>query len=217
MTNYPVTYTEASVQALRALRSAENFNWAIVPIFAFTVYVYFAEIEKKNWNVVLAALGAYALEWLAEIANALILHFSERSALWTTPGKSSFIILVGINVEITMMFAVAGLIFAKILPKDRDAKILGLPSRWALVVGYAFLGVSVESILNRWNALIWEYRFWNWPHVWSIALFAYGPFMWFCFWIYDLKTMRAKVTVVSSLIALNVICFVLFVGILKWI
>ena len=96
---YPATYTEASVRALQHLRDPSGFHWTIVPLFVIVVYAYFNEIEKKRWNVVLASLGAYAAEWFAEIVNALWLHFSERSALWTTPDRTSYLIMVGINFD----------------------------------------------------------------------------------------------------------------------
>ena len=45
-------YTEASLQALHNLRDASHFQWYVVPMFAFIMYVYFCEIERKRCRVV---------------------------------------------------------------------------------------------------------------------------------------------------------------------
>jgi hypothetical protein len=214
---YPSTYTEASIRALENLRNPDSFHWSIIPLFVLVVYAYFGEIEKRRWNVVLAGLGAYAAEWFAEIVNALWLHFSERSALWTTPGRTSYLLLVGVNVEITLMFALNGLIFAKVLPADRQARIWGLPARGLLVAIYAVVAVTAEVLLNRIGVLVWEYWWWNWPHVWSILLFAYAPYMIICFWIYDMKSLRTKSLVVAGMFAIDIACLILFIPVLKWI
>lgn len=40
-------------------------------------------------------------------------------------GRPAYLLLVGLNIEISMMFAVAGVVFAKLLPEDQTRKILG--------------------------------------------------------------------------------------------
>ncbi len=64
-------YTEAAEQALRNLRSTANFQWFLIPLLAFCFYVYFVEVERKNWNVIMAGLAFWGLEWFLEICNAL--------------------------------------------------------------------------------------------------------------------------------------------------
>jgi hypothetical protein len=49
--------TEAAQQALSILRDAEQFNWYVIPLLAFTFYVYTVEAERKNWNLILAGLA----------------------------------------------------------------------------------------------------------------------------------------------------------------
>ena len=67
---------EVTGQALSILRSGENFHWSFITLFVLVVYVYYNEIEKKNWNAIAAGLTLYMIHWFVEIVNALIQHFS---------------------------------------------------------------------------------------------------------------------------------------------
>jgi hypothetical protein len=209
--------TDSSLQALSMLRDPSHFQWYLIPLLAFVIYVYFVEVERKNWNVVMAGLAFYGLEWFLEILNALWLHFSQYSAVWTAPGDTAYLLTVGLNVEISMMFAVAGVAFAKILPKDRTMKILGLPNRWFFVVANSVFCVFVEVILNFWGALVWEYKWWNWPNVWLIIIIGYSLYMIFSFWIHDMVSMKRKIAIVSAMYTVDIVCLVFFMGVLKWI
>jgi hypothetical protein len=55
----------------------------------------------------------------------LIQHFSGH-ALWTVPTGTAFLLLVGVGIEISLMFSVAGLIMSKFLPADPKTKIVGI-------------------------------------------------------------------------------------------
>ena len=210
-------YTQAAQEALRNLRSTSHFGWYLIPLLAFVFYVYFAEVERKNWNVVMAGLAFFGLEWFLEICNALWLHFSKHAAVWMTPSRSAYIILVGLTIEISMMFAVAGVILAKSLPPDKKMKIWGIPNRWVLVVAYSLLFVFIEVILHFWGVLVWTYWWWNWPFVLLVIAIGYMPYMIFSFWVHDMESMRKKIAVVSGMFAVDVVCIIVFMGILKWI
>ena len=54
------------------VRSTQNFNWTFIFILAVVFYIYWSEIHKKNWDVVVAGLALYGVHWLYEIANAII-------------------------------------------------------------------------------------------------------------------------------------------------
>ena len=211
------SYTNETNQALYALRDTGHFEWYLVPFLAFVVYVYFAEIERKRWDLVMAGLAFYGLEWLFEILDALFLKVFGYSAIWTAPADSAFIITVGLNIEITMMFAVTGLIFAKVLPKDKKMKILGIPNRWFLAMCNAIFCVIIEIILNRWNALIWVYKWWNWYNPILIIIIGYSIYMFFAFWVHDMESMKKRIAVVSTLWGVVIACLIVFMGILKWI
>ena len=210
-------YTEATLQALANLRDPGFFSWYLIPILVFVFYIYFTEIERKNWNVLYAGLAFWGLEWFLEILNALFLHFFGYSAVWTAPADSAFIITVGLNIEICMMFAFLGIVFAKVLPKDKKMKIMGIPNRWFFVAFNALLCVIIEIILNFWDALIWAYPWWSRKNPILIFLIGYCLYMIFSFWVHDMKSVKKKAAVVSTMFAIDIVCLIVFMGILKWI
>jgi hypothetical protein len=166
---------------------------------------------------VLAGLAFYGLEWALEIGNGLVLHFTGRSAIWTTPGETAYLLLIGLTIEISMMFAVAGVVFAKLLPPERRMKILGIPNRWFFIVFNSVFCVLVEVILNRGGILVWEYPGWNFPNVWLIILIGYMPYMILSFWVHDHPRMKTKIAAVASLYALDLVALAVFAGGLGWI
>ena len=101
------------------------------------------------------------MDWPNEIINALVLHFDGHAALWTVTGSSSFVILIGLNIEISLFFAINGVIFAKLLPADRSERILGIPNRWALSIGLSLVSVGVELLLHADGVFHWYYWWWN--------------------------------------------------------
>lgn len=84
------------------------------------------------------------MDWFNEIVNSAVLHSSGRAAIWTVTGSTSYLILVGLNVEISLLFLFSGAAFVKQLPADRNMRLLGLPNRWALVFGFSCFSVLVE-------------------------------------------------------------------------
>jgi hypothetical protein len=209
--------TEASRQALEVLRSVENFQWHVIPLFVLVVYVYAVEIERRNWSLVLAGLAFWGMDWANEIANGLILHFTGLTALWTAPAGSAYLIFVGLNIEISLMFAILGIVFIKMLPKDRELLILGVPNRWFFALVNSLLCVFIEILLNAANALIWEYWWWNVPFIPLIVIFGYGTFMVVSFWVYDMERIEDKLRTVGVIFAVDIAAIVLFAGILGWI
>jgi hypothetical protein len=209
--------TEASRQALEVLRSIENFQWHVIPLFVLVVYVYAVEIERRNWSLVLAGLAFWGMDWANEIANGLILHFSGISALWTAPAGSAYVIFVGLNIEISLMFAILGIVFIKMLPREKARKILGVPNRWFFAVVNSLLCVFIEVFLNAANALIWEYWWWNVPFIPLIVIFGYGTFMVVSFWVYDMERLEDKLKTVATIFAIDLAAIVVFAGILGWI
>jgi hypothetical protein len=209
--------TEASQQAVHNLRVAGNFQWYLVPLLAFIIYIYVQEVEKRNWNIILTGLAFFAAEFVWEMFNALILHWTGNSAMWTTPGPSAYIILVGLTIEIAMMFSVAGVIFTKILPEDRELKILGIPNRLFCILSFALFCVFVEVLLNQWGALVWYWPWWRWPNIWLIIA-AYACGFWLCAWFYDLKvSLKAKAWLTAATYGIAIVCFLIFAVALQWV
>jgi hypothetical protein len=218
-------YTDATNQAIELLRDPHHFQWYLVPIFVAVFYIYFTEIEKKNWNVVLAGLAFWGVEWLFEIINALFLTVHGTSALWTTPCvnaatgvvNSAYNILVGLNIEISLMFLFMGVIFAKALPQDKKKKILGIGSRTFLALLFAILCVGVEIGLNFWDALIWEYPWWNRCNPILIIGLAYFPLIRSSFFVYDLKTRKTQVAVTAAIYIADIVLLIVCMGVFRWI
>jgi hypothetical protein len=212
-----LTLTEASQRALEILRDASLLQWYVVPLFAFVAYVYAVEIERRNWSCVFAGLAFYGMDLFNEIWNALVLHFTDRSAVWTTPGATAYLIFVGLTIEISFMFAIAGVAFVKMLPADKSLKILGIPNRWLFAVVNSFFCVFVEVLLNRADVLVWEYPWWNFPNVGLIVIFGYLPFMAVSFWVYDMERIRNKIATVSAIYAVDLTAIIVFASLLNWI
>jgi hypothetical protein len=209
--------TLSALEAQRILRDGSQFQWYVIPLFALVVYVYASEIEKRNWDLVLAGLAFWGMDWFNETWNALVLHFTQYAPVWGTPGKTAFLILIGLNIEICFMFAVSGVVFTKMLPADKTLKILGVPNRLFFAgTGSAFC-VFVECLLNQVGALTWDYGWWNRGAPWLIFLIGYLPFFLVAFRIFDMDSLRRKVAIVSALYVFNAIGLILFAGILHWI
>jgi len=192
--------------AKAAVRSTDNFNWTFIAILAFVVMIYVDEIHKKNYRAVVAALMLYSVHWLYEIANAVICHFTGY-ALWTvSPESTSYILLVGVSWELSMMFAVAGFT-SKLLPQDKDMKLLGVNNRVAFAVGSALFFSAVEIFLAATPAFIWVYRWWG-----AIPVFitVYIPFFLASYLIYD-KEPRAQRKWILSLACVNIVLLAVLV------
>ena len=186
--------------AKAAVRSTANFNWTFIAIFAFVVMIYVDEIHKKNYKAIAAALMLYSVHWLYEIANAVICHFSGY-ALWTvSPESTSYILLIGVSWELSMMFAVAGFT-SKLLPADKDMKILGINNRIVFAIGSALFFSLVEIFLAATPAFIWVYKWWG-----AIPVFitTYIPFFLASYLIYDKEPKTQKKWIIS-LAGLNIV------------
>jgi hypothetical protein len=203
---------EATDAALSILRSGEPFQWYVVSLFALLLYAYINEISKKNWKVVAGGLTLYMVHWSVEIINALIQHFSGH-ALWTVPTGTSFLILVGVGIEISLMFPVLALAMCKLLPEDPRQKILGINNRLLLALINAAFVSFLEIFLAKTPAFVWVYPWWG-----SVTVFltVYIPFFVAAFYVYDWKP-EAQKRFLVTLAVVNVAALVLFVGVLGWI
>jgi hypothetical protein len=201
--------TAASLQALANLRKLNpDFGWYVIPFLVMVLYIYGVEIKKaretNNWSTVLAGLTLLGLDLINEIWNGLIFAFTNHSAFWTTPGASAYIILIGWNIEIAFMFSIAGIVFTKFLPEDKNKKLFGLRNRWTMAIGFTLFSVFVEILLNRGNYLIWEYPWWHWYNPILIFLLGYFHFFVGAFYVYDLPERKSKIKVVGIIYAIGI-------------
>jgi hypothetical protein len=127
------------------------------------------------------------------------------------------LILIGLNIEICLMFAILGVVGVKMLPADRKTRILGLPNRWFLAVALSVFAVVVEIFLNAANALTWDYAWWSARSPLPIVVAGYLHFFVIAFWVHDMQSLRSKAIVVGSIYAFDVACLALFGALLGWI
>ena len=140
------------VQSIR-VRSTDHFNWTFIFILSVVFYVYWSEIRKKNTEAVCAGLALYGVHWLYEICNAVIGKLTGYP-LWSVSNESTtFILLIGVCWELSMMFSIAGMISFKMLPEDRTKRFFarngkgGISCKLVVALEMALLFALVESFL----------------------------------------------------------------------
>lgn len=208
---------EFTREAQHLLRAPGLFDWSTVTLLALAVYVYAVEVERANWSVVLAGLAFWLMDWLNEIINALVLHFDGHAALWTVTGRSSFVILIGLTVEISLFFAINGVVFAKLLPAARSARILGLPSLWAMAVALSLVSVGVELLLHADGVFHWYYWWWNVASFPVIVVFGYLTFYVVSFTVFYMPRRARQLQAVGLLAGVDLIGGLVFGPLLGWI
>lgn len=208
--------TESAESALAILRDGSQFQWYVIPLFTFVVYVYANEIERKNWDLVMAGLAFWGMDWFNEIWNSLVFHFDGTAPVWSAPGDTAYLILIGLNIEIMFMFAIAGVAFSKMLPDDKKMKFLGLPNRLAFAVFGSTFCVIIEVLLNQIGALVWEFSWWDTNTPWLIFLIGYLPFFLVSFWVFDMDRMEQKLKAVGGIYGFNLLLVLVFGAGLGW-
>ncbi len=209
--------TEATLQALNGLRDLTMIKWYIIPIMAIVFYIYTKEIklakQNGNWDAVFSGAAIFGVDFFNESWNGWVLHFTQRSAFWTTPGDTALRTMVGWNIEIMFMFTLLGIIFYNTLTENKKVKILGIPEMWFWAIGYSIFCVFVECLLNMGGHLVWEYPCWYLSLKGIPLIFLIGYFHFFCaaIWVITRKTMKAKISILVFIYAvpiiMNVIAF----------
>ena len=163
------------------VRSTANFNWTFIFILSVVFYVYWSEIHKKNTEAVFAGLALYGVHWLYEIVNAII-AYAFGYPLWAVSNQSTtFILLVGVCWELSMMFSLAGIISFKMMPQDRSKRYFskngkkGISCKLVVALEMALLFALVESFLagTSNHSFIWVYKWWG---VIPVFITTYIPF-----------------------------------------
>jgi hypothetical protein len=149
---------------------------------------------------------------LAEIINSLVQHFSGH-ALWTVPTGTAFLILIGVGVELSFMFSIAGVVLSKLLPEDRKLKILGINNRLLFAIGNAAFFSIFEIFLVRTPAFAWVYPWWG---ALTVFITVYIPFFLAAFYVYDWPPWR-QIRFIGAVFALDILMLVVFAGFLGWI
>jgi hypothetical protein len=197
--------TDAAREAERLLRNAGDFQWSTVALLGLAIYVYAAEVERRRFDIVLAGLAFWLMDWFNELANSAIFHASGEAPLWAISGDTSYLILIGLTIEISLLFFVAGVAFVKQLPADPRMRIFGVPNRLLLVFVFSCFCVLVEVLLHAAGVFHWHYWWWNVPFVPLIVVFGYMTFFGIAAWVYDMGAdRRRQLRVVGTLAAVDV-------------
>lgn len=190
-----------------SVRSTDNFNWTFIFILAVVMGFYANDIKNKNYKSIVAGLALYSVHWFYEIMNAII-GAASGYALWTvSPESTSFILLIGVSWELSMMFAIAGLLLSKLLPEDPKKKIFGINNRWFFAIANAAMFSIIEIFLASTPAFIWVYPWWG-----AIPVFVttYIPFFLAAFLVPDTKPKFQKLFI-GGLSALNMLLLIILV------
>ncbi len=209
--------TESALQAQAILRDGSLYQWYVITLFALMVYVYAVEVERRNWDILFAGLAFWGMDWFNEIWNSLVFHFNGYAPVWGAPGATAYLILIGLNIEICFMFAIAGVTFNKMLPPDKKLRILGIPNRLLFAVAGSIFCVVVEIVLNLVGALTWDYSWWNVGAPWLIFLIGYLPFFLVSFWVRDMERVKSKALTIGAIFAVDLVAILVFGVILGWI
>ena len=209
--------TDAVEEARRMLRDGSDASWEIVTLLGLCLYVYAVEVERRRWDIVLAGLAFWLMDWFNELANSAILHASDRAPLWTTTGDTSYLILIGLTIEISLLFLISGVVFVKQLPADRDMKILGVPNRLFLVTAFSAFCVLVEVFLVEEAGIFhWDYWWWSTSFPFLIVILGYMTFFGIAVWVYDMgANRRRQLRVVGTLAAVDAVAAVAL-GVTGW-
>ncbi|NJD32149.1 MAG: hypothetical protein FIB04_09710 [Gammaproteobacteria bacterium] len=195
--------TPTAQAALAQLRDPTMFAWH-VPFFLLVIwYVYATEVGRGRWDVVAAGLALWLADWINEIVNSFVLHLTGVHALWIETGPTAYQILVGLNIETTMLFLIFGIVYAKLLPADRNARVAGMNNRLFWAVNLSVCAVVTELVLNAWGVLNWHWWFWNVP--WGLPLIFVFGYLWFFLAAakaYDAPTPAARWRFVGMLAAI---------------
>ncbi|WP_027502421.1 hypothetical protein [Rhodococcus sp. UNC363MFTsu5.1] len=207
--------TEHAEMALELLRDSSQFKWYVIPLLLLVIYVYATEVERRNWNVFFAGLALWGMDLFNEIWNSLVFQATGRAPVWAATGPTAYQLLIGLNIEICFMFAVMGVAAAKMLP-PKETRIFGLPNRPVLIAINSAAAVGVEVVLNKMGVLTWDWSWWQPEFPFLIWLIGYVPFFAVCFWVHDMKTVRAKAITVGTIFGIDALALIIF-GTLGWV
>ncbi len=97
-------------QLEECLQSVDNFQWYIVPFFVILFYTVWKNIRDKKYSVVLGGLAFWLWDVFNETWNSMV-YATTGQPVWGTiaKGNSALQILIGYNIEISIMFLFLGM------------------------------------------------------------------------------------------------------------
>lgn len=98
------------------MQDPTQMKWYLVPIFVITLYLIASELRQKHYSIIFGG----AAFWLADVFNETwnsMVYAQTGQPVWgtTAAGGSALQILVGYNIEISLMFFILGMMACKLL------------------------------------------------------------------------------------------------------
>jgi len=199
-------------EAYSILRDASLLKWYIVPLFVFVVYLYLDEIKRDNLRGVFAGLSFFLMDAFNEIWNGLFYTATGYSAVWMCSFPTAYQPLMGWNIEIIFMFLILGLASTKLLPEDKELKILGINNRHFFAFIMAWICVFVEILLNKWGALIWNYSWWQADFPFLVFIIGYLPFFEIAYFVYDMENLKKQAIFTGAFALLILLAMIIFMS-----
>ena len=189
------------------VRDTNNFNWTFIFILAVVFFVYWSHMHKKDYKAVFAGLALYGVHWLYEIMNAIIGKASGYP-LWAVSNQSTtFILLIGVSWELSMMFAIAGIISWKMMPKEEEKRtwVRKLITTGSMSLLFALFESFLAGTSN--GSFLWVYPWWG---VIPVLFTTYVPFFLACNFVPDMKPKVRNIFLISEwgLVALLLIILI---------
>ncbi len=179
-----------------AVRTTDNFNWTFITLLALVIVgIWIPQCKKKNYDGMAAALALYGVHWIYEIANAVICHFTGYALWHVSPESTSFILLVGVSWELSLMFSVAGVMSVGLLPEGKDKKSFGINNRVAFAIGNALFFSVFEIFLASTPAFIWVYKWWG---ALPVFITTYIPFFLASNYVPDLPPKKRRAFLITE-------------------
>ena len=195
------------------VRSPEYFNWSTIFLLCVVMLVYTILIKNKDYKALIAGITLYSIHWFYEIMNAVIYKVSGAPLWAVTNDSTSFILLVGVSVELSFMFSLAGIIawktYEALLPKK---KILGLSTKWWVVIIMSVFCAVMEIFLCWTGKFLWYYNWWG---AIPVCITTYVPFFIGAMFLPE-SNPKFKKIFIPTLIGINIIllCVLVPLGII---
>lgn len=200
------------------VRSPKYFNWTTIVFLAFVVFLYWDMYHKKEYKMLIAGISLYAVHWFYEIMNAVIAKITGYPLWACTNDSTSFILLIGVSVELSFMFSIAGMVAYRMLPREGENKMLGIPldekgkllglsPKWWTVISMSVLFSVIEIFLYWTGKFIWVYPWWG---AIPVCITTYVPFFIAAVFVPDAKPKFQKIFL-FSLVGLNVLLLAILI------
>jgi hypothetical protein len=211
--------SEYSKSALEILRKPQaTLHWYLVPLFLIFLYIITKEMKAKNWNVLLGAAALWGMDLFNEIWNSIVFHATGFAPVWGTPmgvGNTALLLLIGYNIEISIMFGLLGITSCLMLPEDKKKKIFGINNRIVFALVMTLLAVLIECFLNFAGILTWEYSWWSRKAPYLIFLIGYLPFFTMAFWVHDMTNRKKQYFTLGIIFGVDILSLIIF-GAIGW-